>query len=758
MPAVLLALAGITPMASCTDDAFDKMTEGIARDDGQSILVEVGSESPNADTRTQYNLASWHTEFAEGDEIGVFAYDGTETVASNVKFTFDGTDWMGEATIPYNEDYTYLAYYPYSGTNGNPPYAVGTSGTIDERLASYITDADNVFNYPDQSIPSNFAKSDYMHAEGVDAGSRTITFTMQHKKALAALCKTVNKWYDTADPYTPHDTYVTFSGTFPLSGEDHWFFLCKDNVETVIGGVSFTGQAGHYVVKDPNVLTDTPTLAYSVSADGGATWGAYGSESPAWLTVRPDVAAGEPTDFNVTVSATPSSPTSVGTVTEAPEEDEVLKAATPVTGYRDLSLYYNDGTYRGTRTTANCYLVHAPGTYKLPLVYGNAIRDGAVNSQAYHTDAVGTYIKTDLTGHDDMRIDNPYIILNGQAAGHSFTVDDAVLLWQDEEGVITDVTLDTTTDNGYIKLEVSSQNIRQCNAVVAVRQIDDTDPENPVATILWSWHIWITPETLARTTAVDTGNHTYVVAPVNLGWKARSVTYSVRKGYRCKVKAMGTSGAVEFLVTQPDTRTVTSADVGQNTYYQWGRKDPFIPSNGKTNTDATAYGLSGTVVGYTYSSTKVTPGTAIQNPQVHYYNNGTWNSESYYNDWDINNNSTDSDIYTPTAKTIYDPCPPEFCVPTGNLYNYMKNNSTNLPWDTNHRTWTKDAPNIIFPAAGYRNYSSGSLGNVGSNGSYWSATASSGTYGRCMYFVSSGVYWNYGNRSYGFSVRAVLEE
>ena len=64
---------------------------------------------------------------------------------------------------------------------------------------------------------------------------------------------------------------------------------------------------------------------------------------------------------------------------------------------------------------------------------------------------------------------------------------------------------------------------------------------------------------------------------------------------------------------------------------------------------------------------------------------------------------------------------------------------------------------IIFPAAGYRNNSSGSLNNVGSNGNYWSATANSGTNGRYMNFNSSGVNWNNNNRSNGYSVRAVLE-
>ena len=758
LPLFMIVLAGMVQLASCTDETFEKAEMDIRKDDGKSILVQVSGENPDADTRTSYNLAAWHTEFADGDRIGVFAYDGTTVIASNVRFTFDGTDWNGDLRIPYNEDYTYYAYYPYAGTTGNPPYTVAASGTVDERFADFIADSGNTFNYADQSIPANFAGSDYMHAQGMDAGSRLITFTMTHKKALAVLCKTVNRWYDTSDPLTPHDTYVPFSGNFPLEVGDRWYFLCKDGVATTIGGTSFTGQAGRYMIKDPNVITETPALTYSVSADGGSTWGSFGSSAPEWLTITPDIMEGEPTDFNVTISTSVASSTLIATETETPVNEQ-LRQNEKVTGYRDLSMYYNDGEYRGTRTTANCYLVHAPGTYKLPLVYGNAIEKGLVNSSAYHTDAIGTYIKNDLVGHDDLKIDSPYIILNGQAEGHDFTVDDAVLLWQDEEGVITDVSLDKATDNGYLKFEVSEENIKQCNALVAVRQVDDTDPGNPVYTILWSWHIWITPETLSRTTSVSTGDHTYLVTNVNVGWKAPAETYRTYKGYRCKVRATGTGGTVEFVVTQPDVRVLSATDTGQNTYYQWGRKDPFIPSNGKANTNATVYGLSGTVTGYTYSNTRVSPGTSVSNPQVFYNNSNTWNSESYYNDWDINQNTTGDNVNDPTVKTIYDPCPPGYCVPTGGLYKYIVNNySSYFPWDNKKRTWTKDTPNILFPAAGYRGNSSGSLSYVGSFGYYWSATANSGTYGRYLNFNSSSVDWNNYNRSNGFPVRAVLEE
>ena len=64
---------------------------------------------------------------------------------------------------------------------------------------------------------------------------------------------------------------------------------------------------------------------------------------------------------------------------------------------------------------------------------------------------------------------------------------------------------------------------------------------------------------------------------------------------------------------------------------------------------------------------------------------------------------------------------------------------------------------IFFPASGCRNDSYGSLGIVGSDGYYWSASANDSNYGRHLSFGLGYWYWDYSNRSYGFPVRAVAE-
>ena len=126
-------------------------------------------------------------------------------------------------------------------------------------------------------------------------------------------------------------------------------------------------------------------------------------------------------------------------------------------------------------------------------------------------------------------------------------------------------------------------------------------------------------------------------------------------------------------------------------------------------------------------------------------------------------------ITTATVKTVYDPCPAGFCVPTGNLYNFIGDNEKRsmTAWDSDNKgaTWdntvvansiTGDA--LFFPASGYRNYSNGSLDNVGSGGYYWSASAKNGSSGHRLYFTSGNWYWSSNYRARDFPVRAVAEE
>lgn len=401
--------------------------------------------------------------------------------------------------------------------------------------------------------------------------------------------------------------------------------------------------------------------------------------------------------------------------TVTPEEP----AAPTVT---DLSMVDCAGNARTSMSTANCYMVHTAGDYKLPLVYGNAIKDGSANTDAYTgiTDANTTLTFPNHAGKD---ITDPWIKNNKDESDNDIVVSTAELLWQDAQGLVTAVGI----DGDYLTLTVGKDATEQeGNAVIAAKSSDDK--------IVWSWHIWVTKETFADAslTTVATGSHNYKVTPVNLGW----------------------------------VTTGGDGKLGYAPYYQWGRKDPFKAKGAPT--DQTVYDINGTAIaGLTYTaSTTATIGDNIKNPTTHYDNSSTYGScdTKYYNMWDAQQTVT-GNITTATKKTVYDPCPAGFCVPTGNLYYFIGNGSNRAmgTWDDTNKgaTWNTSITGnaLFFPASGYRSSSSsGALNGVGSYGYCWSASPNGSNYGHNLLFDSSKWVWDDGNRANGFPVRAVAEE
>ena len=356
----------------------------------------------------------------------------------------------------------------------------------------------------------------------------------------------------------------------------------------------------------------------------------------------------------------------------------------------DLSMLDCAGNLRASRWTANCYMVHSAGDYKLPLVYGNAIKNGATNAAAY-TGVSGQL--ENFTNHAGKDITDPWIKNNKGADDKNITVTTAQLYWQETDGLITAVGI----DGDYLTLTVGTDaDTQEGNAIVAAK--------DGLGTIVWSWHIWVTKQTFANLTSVNTGSHTYQLTPVNLGW----VGDAVSQGY--------------------------------NTFYQWGRKDPF---SGR-----------GTA---TLETSSATIADNIKNPHYFYNDSEKPNTSTAYNLWDAKQTGNGDNIATATVKTVYDPCPAGFCVPTSNLYYYLKGQAST--WDTTNkgRTLTSVSPNVFFPASGFRR-NDGWLSGVGSLGSYWSASPYNETQGQRIIFSDSYIQWNNDHRAYGFSVRPVAEE
>ena len=739
-------------LISCTADDFAEKGTGNPTDI-QKLSIEVTTGSDQASTRSTYATSSGTVKesFEAGDQIGVYGLNGTTVIANNVKFTLNAEgNWEPETDVVYSTDYFYYAYYPYQPTGTLTSRSCSFAGTAtvtedgegepyddtNDQFATFIT------NWPiatNQSDVDDFRASDLLAARGQNQAIPVVKFTMAHKMAMIELVPSYNYWYYDWNQSTDgkQTMGVQFSGNIPYELDGNFYFICRPNTNTTVGGQTLQASSGKFYYKRLESMTGS-SYSLSYSTDGGSSW----VSKPSWLNVSEK--AGEAyTSLIIGFNAATTGAAVSNTLTESGASNY------------DLSLYDVNGVAHA-RTTANCYMVHKSGTYKFPLVYGNAIKDGVTNTDAFMPSGSGSDFLSPFMSANGNDINDPWI-KNVDGYGAAPT---AELLWQDANRVITSVGI----DGDYLTFTVPA-NAPCGNAVVAVK--------NSSGTILWSWHIWACPDwyKTSSMTSIKSGDYTYEVAPVNLGWVG-SFTKDTYTSNSCIVKMTPAGGGGTpqlFTVTLPTTEVYNPTSYGYCPYYQWGRKDPEQPSNGNANSAHAVYNISGsTGTTLTHSSTSVPISTTIKNPTVHYYNsanNGPY-STNQYNLWDAYEaNVTSSGNYSGyTVKTIYDPCPPGYCVPRGNLYYFITGGGTLTTygeWNGSQyfRKYTKYFPALNFPAAGHRGTSSGtSIYSVSSYGYCWASSAYSATHARLLSLDGSNFSWSNSSRANGFTVRPVAEK
>ena len=521
---------------------------------------------------------------------------------------------------------------------------------------------------------------------------------------------------------------------------------------TYEGGDDTYTVASYVTVSRTGDATKTVPVGWEAefSIDDGQTWT---KDKPDWLktfTIK---------DSNGSTSnkSYPASAWGQDGVTDN-SHTETLKNAPDIntsSGHTPYNLSNATGAAEVERT-ANCYVINAPGIYSLPLVYGNAIdkeknpTSPYYNKNAYTSKASGSNVLKTFLNHKGKDI-NPYIYDNEDCQPAY-----AKLVWQDAKGLVSGVEL--SDNNRSLKFTVNQETIAQGNAVVAV--YDNSDQ------VLWSWHIWVTDYKLGDDLKTVSYSGTHTMLPYNLGWcDGQTTTYAARS---VKVRfTQDETGEQQIITVRQEAYTVSV--LGNNPFYQWGRKDPMLPSTGTGNTNKTWYdaaGISSTTLStasWDTDNTAITDG--ILNPGT--FCSNYYMDRTYYNLWAADNTSTSSDLATST-KTVYDPCPVGYKVPLNNAFRAFtttgSNTSTasqiNGTWNAAEKGWDFNCTEntVFFPASGYRYSSSGSLSNVGSLGYCWSAVPFSANDGRYLYFYSTYVYpLNYNYRAYGFPVRPVQE-
>ena len=518
---------------------------------------------------------------------------------------------------------------------------------------------------------------------------------------------------------------------------------------TVTGEAKYDGSGDlSYTVKSIRKIDKKEEFmpwTMEFSMDGGNTWKA---EKPEFLTLITKEENGDLTAKSYTATFNAQEKT-IGN-----NSADILKAR-EVKNNVDLSMVDVKGNaLTGGQSTANCYVIHNPGTYKFPTVYGNSRKNGADNPASYTSSKTSTNILKKFIKADGNAIDKPEI--DGIA--------NACLIWQDTQDLISNISFDSA--NQYVKFEVNKATIHNGNAIIAVRDNSNT--------ILWSWHIWVTEEDLTPVEIENYQHFKYNILPVNLGWCGLNAEVYAQREVKIRIKQQNSSKTVDLAFNQKG-HSEGDRKNGNNPYYQWGRKDPMLPGDGITEGDGKdktcyttddRYQFAYQGHGEPLNTTDIKE--YIRNP--HKFNTKPEMDGLYYNLWNVDNEKTDEND-DKVIKSVYDPSPVGYSLPASNAFtgftktggNTWNSAEWNVKGNFDNGWYFYTKPNkkgetVFFPASGFR-YISGSLSDVTMNVFYWVAGPGNTVDGRCLFFYSGYVRpLGYANRSCGFAVRPALEK
>ena len=503
-------------------------------------------------------------------------------------------------------------------------------------------------------------------------------------------------------------------------------------------------------------------------ADGDGTFSM--AEKPTWLTSL------SKTEGDGGTAADQGTATLTKNVTDfLAKRNKALKEATALGSASvpyDLSLHNVQGATIA-RSTANSYVISAPGHYRIPLVYGNAIENGSNNPSSYISSAPATMVNGkdvilhNFKDHAGANITDPWIEkTNG---GANAGVDGAEVVWADAADLVHSPSITHVGGEGFLDFEVTAADIQSGNAVVAV-----TKGSGASKTVLWSWHLWFAPkDALDKIKVTNHQNVNYYFTKEALGWKPTQwsgSTYDKARTVKVKVEQTIANGGVKQETVINITQNPGGVKKGATTLYQFGRKDAFpgvakadLASNSHFTEDAG-------------DNMSITNG--ILNPDKFYISGSNWwNNYGYYNLWSADNTVTGNwnvGNDNPVVKTVYDPCPVGFKMPANNAFtgftaNGLNNGTINVDGTTDRQTyqnnfgynfWTSSSKTatIYFPASGCRSGDDGSLSLVGNTCYYRSAVPYSTQFGCNLTFDSDNVYpLSFVRRSFGFAARPVSE-
>lgn len=411
----------------------------------------------------------------------------------------------------------------------------------------------------------------------------------------------------------------------------------------------------------------------------------------------------------------------------------------------DLSLHDIKGNTTA-RNTANSYIISAPGYYTLPLVYGNAIKNGVENTNAYISQSTSTSDQLMRNFHDAFAqaINNPWIVARYRPVG-------VYVVWADETNLVSNPAV--SADGYSLTFQVTQAQMRQGNVVLAV-----TDAWNNT---LWSYHLWFAPDDVLDKIPVAGGDYTRYFTKETLGWKYTAwsaTTYETTRSVG--VAVMQTTGPKKSAVIWISQDPATTYIRGYATLYQFGRKDAFPsinPMEGSINS----------------SGRPVDIWKHIRFPRSFFLqsdNNGIedWEPANRKNNYWSANDPAQDGPYSPTVvKTVYDPTPVGCKVPPvgsfqcftlGKVVGGNGEARFNAIQGFEFSAPASPTGKLYFPTTGYR--ASGNMGYGGRMTHFWLWTANANYRhsGTCMWGMRDQMRtWSIVARGMGIGVRPVAE-
>jgi hypothetical protein len=358
----------------------------------------------------------------------------------------------------------------------------------------------------------------------------------------------------------------------------------------------------------------------------------------------------------------------------------------------------NDNTTLKTFKLANCYILD-PNQYKDGS--GNYIYDGYC--------FIATIVGNGKSG----------IISSGAQTlyptSESIEPVAAYLMWESQLGLISDVEL----KYGYVRFKLPDSSARG-NAVIAVYDKNEN--------VLWSWHVWITDSPSEQTFSL--GGHDVTFLDRNLGATAATCN--------SEATALATYGL----------------------YYQWGRKDP---SMGPPTYNYSPINLNTAPYYDSYSDEKSaaevvqfaqpTLRNGVENPMYLILPTGqpqsyifNWLYERYDFLWGYDRATG------MTTKTIYDPCPFGYRVPSSELNALFSTGSGQA--GTYGYTRTVSGQQFFFPYTGFKGVDMG----LNSLVCAWKFVGQKGDYQSSMYCMDADAVFGEGNSQFMHRARVYISK